>query len=226
MARVLNPLMSERAKGTIGGVTFASWKGMPVARRMPIPSRRRRTTQPMNRSLLGFLSREYTTLTSGQRELWETYSLNHPHDDGFGGTFILSGQNTYIMLNHPAVRLFGVGMLQVTPPVDPPSTSARDFTAITGVGNPGEIDLAWFTYGAATNGDKFEIRQAGPFQSPARQEVHSRFKFIESTNFDVLIATIDGLVEGTWYWFLLRYIDRFGQTTAWLTDQATPKVTP
>lgn len=226
MARLLNPLMSEKAKGSISGMTLSTWKGMGVIRRQPIPARRMRTTQPANRSLLGFLSREYGTLTEGQRDLWENYALNHPHPDGFGGTFIMSGENAYVMLNHSAVRLFGFGALQTSPPAGAPAASARDLTVVTGVGNPGEIDLAWWTNGTAVTPDKFEIRIAGPFQSPARKEVHSRFRYIASTNFDVLIYTAVGLVEGMWYWFLVRYIDTYGQKTAWLTGQATPMLTP
>lgn len=223
--RVLNPFMSEKAKGSVSGITLSSWKGMGVVRRTPIPVRRMRTTQPLNRSLLGFLSREYGTLTDGQRDLWETYALNHPQDDGFGGTFIMSGQNAYVMLNHSTVRLFGIGNLQTSPPADPPPANARDLAVTMGATNPGEIDLVWFAYGTPANGDKFEIRIAGPFQSPARQEVHSRFRYLKATNFDTMTDTIDGLVEGAWYWFLVRYIDQYGQKTAWLTGQATPKPT-
>lgn len=226
MARVLNPLMSGEAKGSIGGNTFAAWRGMHVVRRKPIPARRMRTTQPINRSLLGFLSREYGTLSDGQRDLWETYALNHPHPDDFGGTFIMSGQNAYIMLNHSACRLGGIGALQTTPPADPPPANVITFDAVTGAVNPGDVDLSWTHAGAPVATDYNEIRFAGPFQSPARQEVHSRFRYAVAIVGDVLLSTMTGLVEGTWYWFLIRYIDEYGQKTAWLTKQATPKLTP
>lgn len=226
MARVLNPLMSGKAKGSIGGVTFAAWKGLPVVRRLPIPARRRRHTQPINRSLLGFLSREYGTLSGADRMLWETYALNHPHPDGFGGTFIMSGQNAYIRLNHSAVRLGGIGKLQTSPPTDPPPANVITLGVVTGVGVPGDIDLTWSHAGSPVTTDYNEIRQAGPFQSPARQEVHSRFKFATKLEGDDVLRTIGGLVEGAWYWFLVRYIDQFGQPTAWLTGQATPMPTP
>lgn len=225
MARVLNPLMSGEAKGSIGGNTYAAWRGLHVVRRKPVPSRRMRTTQPANRSLLGFLSREYGTLDDGQRDLWETYALNHPHPDRFGGTFILSGQNAYVMLNHSAVRLGGFGALQVTPPTDPPGGSIESLTVETGAVNPGDIDLTWSLLGTPLVTDFNEIRIAGPFQSQARQEVHSRFRFILKPAGNAVAMTVVSLVENTWYWFLVRGIDEYGQKTAWHTGQATPKLT-
>ena len=226
MARVQNPLMSGRAKGSVGGITFADWKGLPCVRRLPIPARRMRTTQPKNRSLLGFLSREYGTLTDVQRDLWETYALNHPHPDGFGGTFIMSGQNMYIRLNHTAIRLDDKDALQTTPPTDPPPASIYIFTAATGITNPGDVDLVWDHNGTTDADDWNEIRIAGPFQSPARQEVHSRFRTISVNTGVATMLTISDLVEDTWYWFNIRYVDKFGQITAWMTAQATPMLTP
>ena len=226
MARVLNPLMSGKAKGSIGGITFADWKGLPVVRRIPIPARRMRRTQPANRSLLGFLSREYGTLSNGDRLLWEQYALNHPQDDDFGGTFIMSGQNAYIMLNHTAIRLGLIGKLQTSPPTDPPPATITGFVVETGETSPGDIDLVWAHAGSPVVTDWNEIRQAGPFQSPARQEVHSRFRFISKPTGEVSMLTISNLVEKTWYWFLIRYVDEFGQKTAWHTGQATPMLTP
>ncbi len=35
-----------------------------------------------------------------------------------------------------------------------------------------------------------------------------------------------GLEEATWYWVNGRYMDEFGQITAWHTGQATPMLTP
>jgi len=226
MARVLNPLMSGEAKGSIGGNTYSAWRGLHTVRRKPVPARRMRTTQPKNRSLLGFLSREYGTLSDGERDLWETYALNHPHPDRFGGTFILSGQNAYVMLNHTALRMLGMGKLQTTPPTDPPPGSIYSLAVITGITDPGDIDCEWVPAGSPAASDYFEIRIAGPFQSPARQEVHSRFRYVAIVTGNQTEFTIAGLVEDTWYWVNIRYFDEYGQITAWHTGQATPKLTP
>ncbi|MBA7704405.1 hypothetical protein ES703_113212 [subsurface metagenome] len=184
-----------------------------------------RTTQPKNRSILGFLSREYGNLTDEQRVLWETYALNHPHPDGFGGTFIMSGQNAYIMLNHTAVRMWLIGALMTDPPTDPPPASIYVVNVVTGAVDPGDIDLTWAHAGSPVAADKNEIRIAGPFQSQARQEVHSRFRTISSTTGETTMLTLSGLVEDTWYWINMRYVDHYGQVTAWNTGQATPKLT-
>lgn len=225
MARVIGPFLSQKAKGSIGGMTAASWKGMSTIRRLPIPSVRRRSTQPSNRSLLGFLSRQYGTLSDADRDLWEGYALNHPQPDGFGSTFIMSGQNAYVMLNHSAVRLGLVIKLQTTPPTDPPPATITGLAVTTGATDPGDIDLVWAHAGSPVVTDYNEVRIAGPFQSQARQEVHARFKYRTKTTGEVSMLTLSDLVEGTWYWINVRYIDQYGQKTAWLTGQATPKLT-
>ena len=225
MARVIGPFLSQKAKGSIGGITAASWKGMAVVRRIPIPSRRRRSTQPANRSLIGFLSRQYGTLGGADRVLWEQYALDHPQDDGFGGTFIMSGQNAYVMLNHTAVRLGLIGKLQTSPPTNPPPATITGLSVVTGATDPGDIDLTWTPDGTPVDTDYNEYRIAGPFQSPARQEVHSRFKYLGKATGVTSMLTLSGLIEGTWYWVNIRYVDEYGQKTAWLTGQATPKLT-
>lgn len=226
MARVLNPLMSVEAKGTVAGFVFGRGPGGPQVRKKGTPAERVRGQQARNRSLMGILSREWGDLTDVQRENWRTFAINNPQPDGFGGTFIMSGINAYIHLNYVAIRIDDWTAKQDNPPVDEVPATIAAFTAITGITNPGECDLEVTLDGVGEASDFVEFQIAGPFLSKGRVEVHSRYKFTASIAGNTTTETIADLVEGAWYWFRARYIDEFGQVTNWHVAQATPMVTP
>lgn len=187
---------------------------------------RRLNVMPENRALMGYLARQWGELTNAQREEWRVWAQNHPQPDKFGGTFIMSGINAFCQLNHQAIRLFGTAAYLATPPEDPPAASLYSITVATGATNPGEIDINWTLSGNGSASDKAEIQQAGPFQSEGLVEVHNQFKKVATVAGNIITYTVASLVEGFWYWFRVRYVDQYGQTTAFLTGQATPKLTP
>lgn len=223
MAKVLNPLLSLDAIGSVAGMTFTSWKGIKVLKAKPTPVRRLRYAQSNVRAILGFLSREWGEITAGERTLWEQYATVHPQPDGFGGTFIMSGLQTFIKLNHTAIRLGGAGALQDAPPADPPLASLLTWSVVSGAASNGDIDVSWAVEGNSSADDFIELRTAGPYGSVARKEVENQYKFKVTTAGNVLLTTVSGLVEDFWYWIRGRYVDKYGQTTAWFTGQATPK---
>ncbi|MBA7694668.1 hypothetical protein ES703_103281 [subsurface metagenome] len=226
MPVVQGPFMSVAARGSAFGMT-ASWtRGGPVMKRKARPSTKYEPHQNTARSVLGWLSRQWGELTTEQRDSWDAWAIDHPGTDKFGDPFIMSGFNAFVMLNHTAVRFGGGTAMQVLPPEDPPPASVGSFAANTGVGVPGDVDLVWGVLGAGVGTDKYEIQVAGPFQSMGRKSVEARFAFESSVAGDVELVTVSGLDEGMWYWFRVRYVDEFGQITAWNVDQATPMPTP
>lgn len=225
MAVIVNPFLSEKARGSVGGITATMGISGPVMKRKATPVRRVRSTQPKNRSIIGFLSREWGTLSDAQREAWRDYAVDHPVNDKFGNPFVMSGINAYSKLNSGAIRLGLAAKLQVLPPATTPPATFLGLAAVTGATNPGEIDLTWSHNGTGIVSDYNEIWLAGPFQSPGRVEVISQFNFNTKTTGETTMLTLVDLLEGFWYWIRGRYTDEYGQTTAWLYDQATPKTT-
>lgn len=213
-------------RGSIGGITYSKSYAGPVIKLKASPPRRLRGFQPRNRAIIGFCARQWGELTDAQRAEWETWALNHPEPDRFGGTFIMSGINAFTKLNFQATRLGGTAAFITTPPEDPPAASLYSLIVAQGATNPGEIDVTWTHQGAGDAADFNEVQLAGPFQSPGLKEVHNQFKFIETVAGNILTDTLDGLVEGFWYWVRVRYVDQYGQVTAWHQGQATPKLTP
>lgn len=225
MAVVQNPFLSTNARGSLSGLTASSTRGGISMRRKSKPSKHRRGIAPSNRSILGWVSRQWGTLSEEDRGLWEAWAIEHPGTDRFGDPFIMSGINAFMMLNHQSIRTNGVEEYSETPPAAEPLSAVLLLTAVTGAGNPGEIDLTWTELGDGEVQDDWEIWIAGPFQSKGRVSVANRFHLLSYTQGNVLLYTATGLAEGFWYWFQVAYKSLSGQRTAWVLDQATPMLT-
>lgn len=221
MAKVLSPIMSADAKGSVGGITFTSTTVGNVAKKKARPVRRARREQDNNRSRLGYLARRWGALTDAQRLEWEAYGDNHPRPDGFGGTFIMSGINAAVSLNMNAMRLGGAGAEQTSPPSDEVPASINSLVAVKGaIAN--QIDCTVTINGTGEAADFIEFQIAGPFGSKGRVEVFSRYRFDKTITGDLLIASIIGLEIDFWYWIRARYVDEFGQVSAWVYAQQEP----
>ena len=226
MAVVKGPFMSIDARGSVGGLTASMVLGGNVIKKKSNPATKYEPPQNRSRSILGWLSRQWGELTDEQRASWGAWAIDHPGTDKFGDPFVMSGFNAFVMLNHHAVRFGGGGAMCELPPEDPPASAIQTLVAITGVGNPGEIDLTWLEFGVGIASDYWEIQLAGPFQSKGRKSVTSRYSYKTFVAGNVKEDTISGLDEGMWYWIRVRYVDEFGQITAWQVGQATPMLTP
>ncbi|MBA7671628.1 hypothetical protein ES703_79788 [subsurface metagenome] len=113
----------------------------------------------------------------------------------------------------------------VLPPEDPPVSSILYLTAAEDGVMAGAVTLSWTELGTGLATDFWDIQIAGPFQSQGRKSVTARYAMITTVAGNILEKQLAGLDEGFWYWFRVRYVDEFGQVTAWHSGQATPKLT-
>lgn len=215
MAVLLNPLMSEKARGTVSGLTFSNWRGLGTCRRKPVPVKRAMSAQPTNRSILGFLAREWGDLTDSQRAEWANYAVNHPRTDSLGMVYVLTGEQQYISLNHVAMRFGGFPALQTVPPLTDPQAALATLVA-SDPGVAGQVRVDWTLYGVGDATDFTEVWVAGPFISPGREIVWNRFAYYDKVAGTALTMVVGGLRATLWYHFQVRYADKFGQVTAWL----------
>lgn len=209
----LGPLVAG-IRGSIEGMTFSNGPGGLQVRRKAKPARRVRSTQPANRSIIGYLARSWGTLTSDQRTAWKGWALVHPGINKFGDEFIMSGSNAFIRLNHPANRLGGVATFNPDPPVDNLDIGMKTLEATDGIVD-GQIILTWTHNGTGDPADFNESAVAGPFNGPGRESV-TNYSFSNTVGGDLLTTTIDGLTPLAWYWLRTRYVKADGQTSAWL----------
>lgn len=71
MVKLIAPLFSQAASGSIGGThTHASWKGRQYARQLVIPANPKSPAQHGSRAMMTFLSQGWKTLTIANQMTW------------------------------------------------------------------------------------------------------------------------------------------------------------
>lgn len=223
MAKVLGPMHSEQASGSVSGFTIRLWRGLHTVTTKGRPLRRVRNIMPENRALFAFLSRKWGTLTPTVRQSYDVWGQNHPQPNSFGQTIILTGSQVFMMLTDTIVRLYGYIPPPFTPPVADMTWGLATLVVAAGA-NAGEILCTFATLGNGPAGDKIEVRVAGGFQSRARNFVDGKFKYVGAVAGNVATYTITGLTVGLWYWVEARGVDATGQTSPWIRAQGQPHV--
>lgn len=220
MAKLLNPLGSGQASGSIMGLTYAYWRGRGIVRRKSQPVRRLRTTQPWIRSLIGYLSRQYQLLLEAERLLWKAYADAHPRLDVFGNAYTMTPAQAFTAINHVGINIAG-SILQTTPPMAVvPATIATLVAEPTLVA--GELDVNWTFEGVGEADDFVEIKLSRPILSASKKMLPEDLPFNAAVAGNLLTKSITGLVSGAVYWVAARYVDEFGQTTAWHMAYGSP----
>lgn len=214
MARVLNPLISTDAKGSVGGITYSGGRYGNTVKTKSRPSTKVNFNQPTIRAMLGHLSRKWGYLTDANREAWKSWAINHPEPDGFGGTFVLTGNTAYIKLNHTAWRLGGASDISADPPITDLEFAIENFAVDTPLVT-GDFITTWDIVGAGDADDYVEIQLAGPFDSPGRIQVFNQFRFEKTVTGVTETETTAGLTVNAWYWKRARYVGVDGQVSAW-----------
>jgi hypothetical protein len=163
MARITPSALIDDIKGSIGGVTFSSWKGMSYVKAKAKSVRNPATPEQLRvRNGMTFFSRRYfDDLTEAQRAAWDQYAQetagaarSEQVQGGFGLRVVpqrqwqRSGYNWYIAINVRLIMVLGAGHfaapiddapLGQTPPSQPTlstvvyDNAVGDF-AFTGIG--------------------------------------------------------------------------------------------
>jgi len=218
MALVLNPMMSEQARGRVGGVVFSKAKNGATAKGYIRPVRRVRTTQPFNRGLLAYCASYWGTMTNEERESWRDWAASHPKTNKFGDSYIQSGFNAFVEVTSKAIRINGLAAVPSdTAPVSDLDVSIGTLVASDGLAD-GIIVFTWSHFGVADEDDWNELQIAGPFTSPGRVEV-TNYNFHKKVAGNLLTVNTDELQILAWYWGRVRYVREDGLVSPWMYAQ-------
>lgn len=223
MAIVKNPFLSGEASGSVGSLCARRWKGIPTMCLKPYPVKRSRGKQSSNRAILGMLSRKWGLISQAVRDQFIAWAADHPEKNALGDTFIMTGLQCFIKLQHVQWRLWTASGLTLTPPTSELAYSVTDFLAASGAG-AGQINLTWEVYDDGDALDLVEIQLAGPFVSEAKDVVFNRFKFHHSVAGNLEEYMLVSLVHDMWYWIRARYVGADGQVSEWQYAKQTPGV--
>jgi hypothetical protein len=95
MVKLKSPMMSLDASGSIGSaITFSKWKGRNYARKLVVPANPQSGLQTGMRAGMSYLSKNYASLTAGEKTAWEAHVAS----------LSISGINGYIRHNQARLR--------------------------------------------------------------------------------------------------------------------------
>ncbi len=127
MAKVVNPLMSQEARGGINGFVYNTWRGVNYVKTKTAPKRQGTPLRLDARAVLSSVSRSWQSLTDMQRQAWSDYAVNHTEPDWTGRPLRLTGANWYVRLN---IMLLYMGKTMiVSPPLGPGPSAPTDLVA-------------------------------------------------------------------------------------------------
>lgn len=217
MAKVLNPLSSEDARGKFGSViVFTGWRTIKVVRSRVSPTNPRSTRQLDVRAILAGLSTAWASLTSGQVTAWNDYAASVALTNLFG-EYRMSGFNAYQRLNFFVVD--NGGAANASPPVTAFKGNLTAFAAASG-GGAGEVDLTWTVPVGGALTDMVDVWATGAQPNANRSAQESEFRHDSYEAGNSTGVTVTGLTSSAWYWFRARFVMVDGRAGLFLQDQA------
>jgi len=187
MAKVVGPLHSTEARGSVGSLTYNTWRGMRIVKARggpPGPA----TGARLDMLLLGkAASFNWSELTDRERIAWNLYGNQHQETQWTGLPKRLSGHSWYVRI-YVRMQLLGIS-LPYSVPAFPITWDA--FITLIDV-SPGQVDVLW---DIATNEPpldyKTEVYLAGPASAGRTLTIHDalRIGFEDASTSDYLFAS-------------------------------------
>lgn len=212
MAKVVSPLHSDRAKGSVGGVTYSVARGLDTVKAKPSPSQPRSARQLAVRAILSTCSRAWANLSDANRSAWDDFAALDPQYDWTGRTYYLSGFTEFVRFTS---LMLDMGLAQVdTPPAVAAPGSPALFAAANGVL---QSVVTWTSPGGTAT--QMDIWHLGPISkgraAKIEHAVHNCYLTAETAT-----KTVTGLTAGR-HWFWGRFISETdGQFSPMVMDYA------
>lgn len=209
MAIVTGPLHSIEARGSVGSLTYVTWRGRSVVKSRAGPATQYSAAQLALRAVTAAGNSAWQTLTDHVRSLWTQYAAIHQAIDWTGNPRRLTGHNCFIRC---WVRTTLNGLTPPTlPPTDPNPWACLDpYIDIDAM----DLMINWTAHmplpAAQTQA---ELWMAGPF-SQARTAQLPDAKRTDHTDYTDQVISWTPPEPGTWTAFL-RTIDPSGQAGTW-----------
>lgn len=176
-----SPVYSS-VSGSIAGLTYSHNRGGLYTRARAVPTNPNTSAQQSARNAFASLVALWQTLTSAQRDAWNTYAENVTVLSALGDPLTLTGQQMYIRCNSPRLR---VGLDRVD---DGPTTySMGSFTPVIVQANeatPMEIEVQF------TNTDEWAVADGGALI------VQTSMQKPPTVNFHKAPFVFAGIIEG------------------------------
>jgi len=209
LAKVVGPLHSSEARGSVGSLTYNTWRGISIVKARTGPLKQYEAAQVDVRTKAAAATASWQSLTDAQRAPWYDYANAHTDIDWTGNPARLTAYNWYIRINVRR-QLLGIAIRTSPPDVAP---DARMLT-LTATGEPTRAHIQWTMTPWAPLADLFvEIYGAGPY-SAARHPTIKQAKRLHHAPSFITSWYWSGLTPGH-YTVFARPIHVHGITCGW-----------
>lgn len=178
MAKVLNPLMSNEARGKVNGLIYNTWRGISTVKTFKAPTKAKTPLQLAIMAKMTTISKAWGNLTNSQRSAWTVFADNHLRTDWTGNPIRMTGANAFSSCSMIASIAGNTPTLIVHPP-----TLASPVTDLATV--VGGVGLLTITHTSPTTAaDAIEVRwRAGDSQGRKRSlnEVKKTVVFLSNS---------------------------------------------
>lgn len=96
MAKVSQPLGSSEARGSVGGYTYNTWRGLHTVKSKASPPFDPEGLQGMRFNYIRLAAQKWSTLSDEVRAIWDNYALTHFDMDWSGHPKRLAGYHWFV----------------------------------------------------------------------------------------------------------------------------------
>lgn len=158
MAKIKFGMMMTDARGKLGGQVFSKNRSGAYVRTKVTPVNPRTTDQQANRSILGSLSANWSTLTEEQRASWNAAVESWQTTNVFGDLTKPTGKNLFTGLNKVLLQQFPANAMLLLPPA---KTEFPYFRLLSASYDPSNGAFVIQLDGDAPIGSTYQVRATG-----------------------------------------------------------------
>lgn len=174
--KVKMPMFSVEARGTVGGVTFNTWRGINYVKTCTSPTGQGTTARLVAQGLFIAAAKLWATAGDANHANWNQYAVAHPVTNWTGTPMRLTGMNWFVRCNITLARM-GLAAVLTAPLIAGPDpivgfavTNPADYIQVAWTApQTGNYKLDWFGVGPISKGIAPKIQRASwiGFQTPA-----------------------------------------------------------
>ena len=199
------PMMSVEARGTVGGLTYNTWRGINYVKTCTSPTGQGTGPRLVAQAKLIAAAKLWATAGNTNRAAWNQWAIDHPVTNWTGTPERLTGMNWFVRCNITLARL-GLAAVQTAPAAAAPNpivgfavSNPADYIQVAWTApQTGSYKMEWFGVGPISAGIEPKIQSASwiGFQAPtdfAGAIVYTPSQPGRYTIFGRVVSTISGL---------------------------------
>jgi len=215
MAKVTQPLGSSEARGSVGGFTFNTWRGIHTVKTRSGPKDEPSQLMLDMLALAAAATNDWKVQPQAQRDAWNAWAATRREPFWTGQDKRLTGYNWYLRLY---VRRCLIDIFEHQPP--PEHTIDHVISGLYAAGGPTGFDLAWDIPTWTDVAEYYvEVYLTHPLSAGRNATIHDAFRY-NAAAASTGLMDVSPLAGGT-YTAFARLLHVTGLVTPFLSRRVT-----